>query len=300
VAAEYKILRATTIDQVLLEATNWGLTTTKARLKALTLKLPPLILTASTINYDFDLRSIWLTHQRWTKLVNLYLTPHALGRFVRSIERFNKSSIPTSAALIFKDITATNKTHLAGNCLLSLVFLRNPDYYEVVLHSRVTLLGYTCFVDAALACVILRQVIAPMLLKYVPKPRPGSSLIRFRWVIEDPNITIWTVWPYILNYRQGKISKDWVSYVRFIKFLRLLRQKEVQLKHYTDSQLDGSCVKLRELLDPEELKNFKRGRFKRIFRRYREYRRGLRKNPIQVSSLELPPKYLEVLNEKIN
>jgi len=299
VAAEYKILRATTIDQVLFKATDWGLATVEAKLKAATLKLPSLVLVSGTMSYDFDLRSVWLTPTRWTKLVNLYLSPQALQRFVRSLERFNRSSVPTSAVLMFKDIGGINETHLAGNCLLSLVLLRGLDGYEVVLHSRVTLLGYTCFVDAALAYVILKQAIAPVLFKLSKRVPVSSSPVRFRWVIDDPNISVGAIWAYILNHRQGKISKDWVGYRRIARVLQLLRQKEVQLKHYTDSQLGGSYRKLQELLDPDELKYFKKGRFRRVFRRYREYRRGLTRFPIQVNGLELPPRYLEVIHEQV-
>lgn len=112
-----------------------------------------------TIDYDYNLKDLWVPPTRWPMMVRQYLDPGAVEDcFAKVEERMGPHRRGSNGRGI-----AVLRTRLVqgkgvgrgvrrrwGSCMLSLSFRRNP-VPTVTLHSRTTYFGYLAMVDVTVA-----------------------------------------------------------------------------------------------------------------------------------------------------
>lgn len=118
---------------------------------------------AESCDYEYDLKSTWVTRNRWTTLVRQYLDPVALEGFLGQVEAKLKGKKRGVAFLrtqmVAKRTTASNNKEWRrwGSCMLGFSYTSLP-HPQLVLHSRTTYLGYIGQLDLALAHVLAREI----------------------------------------------------------------------------------------------------------------------------------------------
>lgn len=118
------------------------------------------VIHCKSIDFDYDLKRLWVPPTRWTMMVRQYIDPDALADCLAKIEE--RMSGPRYGGAKGRGI-AVLRTRLVqgkgtgrgvrrrwGSCMLNLSFRRNP-VPTVTLNSRTTYFGYLAMVDMAVA-----------------------------------------------------------------------------------------------------------------------------------------------------
>lgn len=118
------------------------------------------IATADSMEWEFDLKDLWLTQARWTTMIRQYINPVALDAWVNtcgdklkgrkrgvSIMRTNEVQRRESPTR-FGDSTRTWRTW--GSCMLAIGYRALPRP-QLTLHSRTSYLGYIGAMDLSVA-----------------------------------------------------------------------------------------------------------------------------------------------------
>lgn len=110
-----------------------------------------------TIDFEYDLKRIWVLPSRWRKMVRDYINPTDLDHTLGMIEdRFaGKGRAARGIALMRTNKiqgkgTGRNVRRRWGSCMISLSFRATP-VPTVTLHSRTTYFGYLALMDMAVA-----------------------------------------------------------------------------------------------------------------------------------------------------
>lgn len=137
-----------------------------------------------TIDFDYDLKRLWVPPTRWTMMVRQYLDPVALNDCLDKIE--DRMGPPRRGSET-RGISVV-RTRLVqgrgvgrgvrrrwGSCMLSLSY-RNQPVPTVTLHSRTTYFGYLALVDMAVARAFAVEAAA----------RAGGKIadVQFVWNLE--------------------------------------------------------------------------------------------------------------------
>lgn len=125
------------------------------------------VLTTPSFEWDFDLRSLWLTKSRWTTMVRQYINPIALETWLNSIQlklkgrkrgvsvmRTNEVQQQTSPT---KDGNHVRVWRAWGSCMLAIGYRALPTP-QITLHSRTSYLGYIGALDMSVAYVCAKLV----------------------------------------------------------------------------------------------------------------------------------------------
>lgn len=144
-------------------------------------QLNQVMVQADSCAYDFALKDIWVTPNRWTSLTKQYLDPFTLEAFLDQIEHKLKGRKRGIAFMRTNDVkprgTKTNSKvwRRWGSCMLGIGYTSLPKP-QITLHSRTTYLGYIGQLDLALVHVVAREIAA----------RVGLTVddISFVWHIE--------------------------------------------------------------------------------------------------------------------
>lgn len=126
-------------------------------------QLNQVMVQAESCDYDFDLKDIWVTQNRWTSLTKQYLDPFTLEAFLDQIEAKLKGRKRGIAFMRTNDVKPrTTKTNNKvwrrwGSCMLGIGFTAMPKP-QITLHSRTTYLGYIGQLDLALVHVVAREI----------------------------------------------------------------------------------------------------------------------------------------------
>lgn len=114
---------------------------------------------AHTMDWEFDLKSMWLTKSRWTMMVNQYIDPELLVEWIeKSTGRIGTKGrgIAVMRTKVVKPRGGaatghTNKeTRRWGSCMLNLSYKAVPRP-TITLHSRTSYLGYIGALDLSVA-----------------------------------------------------------------------------------------------------------------------------------------------------
>lgn len=118
---------------------------------------------ADSCAYDFDLKDIWVTPNRWTSLTRQYLDPASLDGFLGQVETKLKGRKRGIAFMRTNEVkprtTQTNSKvwRRWGSCMLGVGYTALPRP-QITLHSRTSYLGYIGQLDLALVHVIAREI----------------------------------------------------------------------------------------------------------------------------------------------
>lgn len=154
---------------------------------------------ADSMDFDFDLKSSWLTKQRWSMLVRQYIDPQDLEQWIGRIT--SKIGLKERGIAVMRTKTVkprggeatghTNKqTRTWGACMLSFSYKAVPKP-TIVLHSRTSYLGYVGGLDMG---------VAYMLGKYVARELGiPVDAISFVWINEATQWHFFKSMSFLLN-----------------------------------------------------------------------------------------------------
>lgn len=136
------------------------------------------MVTADSLDYDFDLSDVWCLQSRWNSLVRQYIDPAGLEQFLDLIGSNLKGGKRGLAFMRTNTVDArkgAKESRKWGSCMLGFGFKMKP-VPTLTMHSRTTYLGYIGQLDLALAHVLGREIAT----------RLGISVedIRFVWYLE--------------------------------------------------------------------------------------------------------------------
>jgi hypothetical protein len=117
---------------------------------------------ADSMDWDFDLKSMWLTKSRWSMMLNQYIDPEELTAWIETITAKIGTRKRGIALMRTKTVKPrggaatghTNKeTRRWGSCMLGISYKAVPQP-QITLYSRTSYLGYIGALDLTVAWMI--------------------------------------------------------------------------------------------------------------------------------------------------
>jgi len=186
---------------------------------------------AESLDWEFDLKSMWLTKSRWTMMARQYIDPTDLKIWLEMATGKIGVNGRGIAVLRTKTVAArggaatghTNKeTRRWGSCMLALSYKALPEP-RITLHSRTSYLGYIGALDLTVAWLCGRYLAKAMNI-------PVND-IKFTWMIEQIQWHNFKSLAYMLNNPDAELRK---------KYRRLLIKPESKLEAIERTILKGS------------------------------------------------------------
>lgn len=231
---------------------------------------------ADSMDWDFDMKDMWLTPSRWTMMINQYLDPEELTAWVeRCTAKIGKKGRGI-AVMRTKTVAArggaatghTNKeTRRWGSCMLALSYKALPSP-QITLYSRTSYLGYIGALDLTVAWMAGKYLADAM----------GMDVkdIKFVWMNEAIQWHNFKSLAFLLNHPDPKRRK---AYRRLMmKPTKKLKPKEVeQLKNSPALELSRKWLAkvIQEDKDGRTYGDMTYNTFRRIVRRYHTEVHGL-------------------------
>lgn len=116
------------------------------------------IAVADSLEWDFDLKNLWLTPSRWTMMVNQYLDLEAVKVWLAQCMRVGakgrgqatlRTNVVRSQGGAINGMTNRERRRW-GSCMLAIVYKALPTP-TITLHSRTSYLGYLSALDISVA-----------------------------------------------------------------------------------------------------------------------------------------------------
>lgn len=117
---------------------------------------------AMTMDWDFDLKTMWLTPGRWSMMCRQYIDPEQLELFIEKITSKMGPKGRGIAALRTNVVkprggTTNKETRRWGSCMLAITYKSQPAP-QITLYSRTSYLGYLGALDMTVAWMVGRYV----------------------------------------------------------------------------------------------------------------------------------------------
>jgi hypothetical protein len=117
---------------------------------------------AMTMDWEFDLRTMWLTKSRWSTMARQYIDPEQMEIFLEKITAKMGPKGRGIAALRTNVVSSrggtTNKeTRRWGSCMLAITYKSVPAP-QITLYSRTSYLGYLGALDMTVAWMVGKYV----------------------------------------------------------------------------------------------------------------------------------------------
>lgn len=224
---------------------------------------------ADSMDWDFDMKDMWLTPSRWTMMINQYLDPEELtawierctGKIGRKGRGIAVMRTKTVAARGGAATGHTNKeTRRWGSCMLALSYKALPSP-QITLYSRTSYLGYIGALDLTVAWMAGKYLADAM----------GMDVkdIKFVWMNEAIQWHNFKSLAFLLNHPEKARRKA---------YRRLMMKKESKLREDELALLEASpALRLSRKWLAKVIQEDKDGRtygdmtyntFRRIVRRY--------------------------------
>jgi len=168
---------------------------------------------AESMDWDFDLKSMWLTKQRWSMMVRQYIDPEELeawiGQCTGKIGTKGRG-IATMRTKVVKPRGGaatghTNKeTRRWGSCMLSISYKAKPKP-TITLMSRTSYLGYIGALDLTVAWMCARYLAKEMKI--------DVSDISFVWMNSAIQWHNFKSLAYMLNHHDQNMRKQYRRYL---------------------------------------------------------------------------------------
>jgi len=164
---------------------------------------------ADSMEWEFDLKSMWLTGSRWTMMVRQYLDGEAVQTWIDLCTSKIGVKGRGTAVLRTKVVKPrggaatghTNKeTRRWGSCMLSLSYKAIPQP-TITLHSRTSYLGYIGALDLSVAWMAAKYLAHELGLK--------PTDFKFVWMIESIQWHNFKSLAFMLNNPNESIRKDY-------------------------------------------------------------------------------------------
>lgn len=187
---------------------------------------------ADSMDWEFDLKSMWLTRSRWSMMARQYIDPELLVDWVSKtaaligLKGRGNSVLRTKVVLPRGGAHVGNKeTRRWGSCMISLSYRALPKP-QITLHSRTSYVGYLGGLDMSIAWMCARYLAAAM----------GVDVKQFSfvWYNEAMQFHNFKCLAYMLNHPDPDMRKQ---------FRRILMKPENKLKE-KDTKVLETCPAL--------------------------------------------------------
>lgn len=183
--------------------------------------------TAESMDWEFDLKTMWLTPARWTTMTRQYIDPDEFEAWVKKITSIIGTKERGIAVMRTKTVAArggaatghTNKeTRRWGSCMLALSYKAVPKP-TITLHSRTSYLGYIGALDLTVAWMAAKYLGRELGLE----PKDFS----FVWMIEAIQWHNFKSLAYMLNHHDDEKRAQFRRLL--IKPLSKLEAEEIEM-----------------------------------------------------------------------
>lgn len=180
---------------------------------------------AESMAWEFDLKSMWLTPQRWTMMANQYIDPVELELWLEKITAKIGTRGRGIAMMRTKTVAArggaatghTNKeTRRWGSCMLGISYKAMPRP-QVTLYSRTSYLGYLAALDLSIAWQCGRYIAKELGI--------GVEDISFVWMNEALQYHNFKSLAFLMNHRDPEMAEMY----RRILLTRKMSRAELHL-----------------------------------------------------------------------
>lgn len=155
---------------------------------------------ADSMEWEFDLKDLWLTPSRWTTMVNQYIDPEELEEWINKVTSRIGTKKRGIALMRTKTVAArggevtghTNKVSRRwGSCMIAISYKAVP-HPQITLYSRTSYLGYLGALDLTVAWVAAKYLAQAMGV--------DVSTFKFVWMNEAIQWHNFKSLAYILNH----------------------------------------------------------------------------------------------------
>ena len=186
---------------------------------------------ADSMDWDFDLKSMWLTKSRWSMMARQYIDPEEFEAWIAQVTSKIGTKGRGIAVMRTKIVKPrggaatghTNKeTRRWGSCMLAISYKAKPRP-QITLYSRTSYLGYIGALDLTVAWMVARTLGKSLGLE--PKD------FQFVWMNEAIQWHNFKSLAFLLNHPDEKRQKQ---------YRRLMMKKEKKLKPEELEMLENS------------------------------------------------------------
>lgn len=160
---------------------------------------------ADSMEWEFDLKNMWLTPSRWTMMINQYIDPDELKAWIEQCTGkigLKGRGIAVMRTKIVKPrggpAQGNKETRRWGSCMLAISYKAKP-HPQVTLYSRTSYLGYLGALDLSVAWMCARYLAKEM---GVP-----VETFRFVWMNEAIQYHNFKSLAWLLNHPDEKKRK---------------------------------------------------------------------------------------------
>lgn len=164
---------------------------------------------AESMEWNFDLKSMWLTPSRWTMMVRQYLDPEELQAWMETVTtkiglRGRGIAVLRTKLVKPRGGAATGHTNKEtrrwGSCMLAISYKAKPAP-QITLYSRTSYLGYIGALDLSVAWMVGRYLAAAMGV--------DVSAFKFVWMNEAIQWHNFKSLAFMLNNDNPKLRKQY-------------------------------------------------------------------------------------------
>ena len=168
---------------------------------------------ADSMEWDFDLKNLWLTPSRWTMMVRQYVPREGLIEFIEKVTKHIGTKNRGIAQLRFNEVKArggekfgNKESRRWGGCMLGVTYKAVPRP-QITLYSRTSYLGYLSGLDLSVAWMVGRYLAGEMQCRVED--------FSFVWMNEAMQYHNFKSMAYLLNHPDPAKRKQYRRWIRF-------------------------------------------------------------------------------------
>ena len=168
---------------------------------------------AESMEWDFNLKNLWLTPQRWTMMVRQYIDRDALLKWIEMSTRHIGTNGRGMAHMRTKEVKArggeqfgNKETRRWGSCMLGITYKAQPRP-QITLYSRTSYLGYLSGLDLSVAWMCGKYLAAELGIRVED--------MAFVWMNESMQYHNFKSMAYLLNHPDPEKRKQYRRWIRF-------------------------------------------------------------------------------------
>ena len=168
---------------------------------------------AESMEWDFDLKNLWLTPSRWTMMTRQYVPREGVVEWIEKCTKYIGTSGRGIAMLRLKEVLprggeafGNKQSRRWGACMLAVSYKAIPRP-QITLYSRTSYLGYLSGLDLSVAWMCGKYLAGELGLK--------MEDISFVWMNEAMQYHNFKSMAYLLNHPDPELRRKYRRWIRF-------------------------------------------------------------------------------------
>lgn len=168
---------------------------------------------ARSMEWDFDLKNLWLTPSRWTMMVRQYVPREDLLEWIEKCTKYigkDGRGIAMLRTNVIKprggEEFGNKQTRRWGSCMLAISYKAQPRP-QITLYSRTSYLGYLSGLDISVAWMCGKYLAGELGLE--------MGDISFVWMNEAMQYHNFKSMAYLLNHPDPELARQYRRWLRF-------------------------------------------------------------------------------------